>query len=242
MRQPTQRTVNNRPTAKLNARIEGKLLTYVSAAGAACAGMVLSAGPAEAKIVFTPAHAWIAAHHTLALDLNHDGITDFIVSNAVFRTIDVWGNTLRVVPAGSNKVAGIKGAVNTLYAYALNAGSVIGPKLQFSGKLMAASGMEYGYVGQWQNVTNRYLGLQFVINGKVHYGWARFSVTSGTGKITAAFTGYAYETIADRPIVAGKTSGTASVSEAEPNAALEPTMLGLLAAGAPALPLRRADY
>jgi hypothetical protein len=242
MSQPTQRPVKNRTTIELNQRIERKLCVYASAAGAACAGMAMSSRPAEAEIVFTPAHTAINSRHTLALDLNHDGIKDFTISNGVFSSTDISGRTLRALPAGSNKVAGLKAFVNTLYAYALNPGSVIGPKLQFVGKIMAASGTEYGSIGRWKNVTNRYLGLEFHINGQVHFGWARFTVTSGTGKITAILTGYAYETIPNRPIVAGKSSGTADVSQvpdAKPNAASGPTMLGMLAGGAPALSVWR---
>jgi len=31
-------------------------------------------------------------------------------------------------------------------------------------------------VGNWANVHNRYLGVEFKIKGKIHYGWARLSV------------------------------------------------------------------
>ena len=58
-------------------------------------------------------------------------------------------------------------------------------------------------VGPWNNVKNRYLGLKFQIKGKIHYGWARLNVTgSGLGTIVATMTGYAYETIPNKAIVA----------------------------------------
>jgi hypothetical protein len=49
--------------------------------------------------------------------------------------------------------------------------------------------------------------MKFTINGKVHYGWARLSVTNLKDKfrITATLTGYAYETIPNKPIKAGQT-------------------------------------
>ena len=240
---PTPHPFKNRTAATLNARIEGKLLVYASAAGAVCAGVALSALPAEGEIVFTPAHAFIATRHTLALDVNNDGIPDFTISNHAFRSVDLFGQTLRVLPTGTSQIAGFKGLINTLYASALAHGAVVGPKLSFKGYLMAASGMEYGYAGQWQNVTNRYLGLKFLINGQIHYGWARLTVTSGTGRINVQLTGYAYETIANRPIVAGQTTGTApEAPQAHANPAPQQTMLGMLALGAPALSLwRRGD-
>ena len=236
MTQPHAPT-RNRSAAKLNARLDKRLFLYGAAASAACAAALTT--PAEAEIVYTPAHVVINPRHTFALDLNHDGITDFTVSNAVLLSTEIWGHTLRVLPASNNKVAGVKGIINTLYAYALNRGSEIGPKLDFVGKLMAASGVEYGYVGRWQNATNRYLGLMFHIDGEVHFGWARFTVSSGTGRIAAVLTGYAYETVANRPIVAGKTSGTDDRAEAREGGGItpaEPSLLGLLAGGSPALP------
>jgi hypothetical protein len=71
----------------------------------------------------------------------------------------------------------------------------------------------------------RYLGLRFVIAGKLHYGWARLDVTgNGEGVFNAVLTGYAYETVANKGIVAGRTKGPAVI-------ALEPGSLGALAAG-----------
>ena len=66
----------------------------------------------------------------------------------------------------------------------------------------------------------RYLGLKFLIRGKVHYGWARLNVTVGNSKITATLTGYAYETIPNNPIIAGKTKGPDEATVQELNAAL----------------------
>jgi hypothetical protein len=109
---------------------------------------------------------------------------------------------------------------------------------------MAASGTEYATVGPWLNVDDRYLGLKFFIKGHVHYGWARFNVTAGDGKITSTLTGYAYETIPNKPIIAGKTKGLDDVSVEESKAAritpiLEPATLHLLALGSPGLSIWR---
>ena len=72
--------------------------------------------------------------------------------------------------------------------------------------LCTFSGTRAATTGRWDNVDNRYLGMKFTINGKVHYGWARLSVTNLKDKfrITATLTGYAYETIPNKPIKAGK--------------------------------------
>ena len=86
------------------------------------------------------------------------------------------------------------------------------------------------------NVSNRYLGLKFTINGKTHYGWARlnvsFQINQGRGTLKATLTGYAYETIPNKAIVAGRTKGPDVVT-------LEPASLGHLARGASAIPAWR---
>jgi hypothetical protein len=60
------------------------------------------------------------------------------------------------------------------------------------------------FTGPWTNGVSgkgfkaHYLGLKLLINGKFHYGWARVDSTD------SVLTGYAYETVHDRPIVAGQ--------------------------------------
>jgi hypothetical protein len=88
------------------------------------------------------------------------------------------------------------------------------------------------YCGPWLGVKNRYLGLKFQIRGTSHFGWARLSVVSTENSITsAALTGYAYETVANKPIIAGKTKGRDVVTL--------PRTLGHLAAGSSASTTRR---
>jgi hypothetical protein len=214
------------------------------AASAAGVAVLAGASPAEAKVIYTAVNVQIAPHHHLLLDLNHDGIPDFVISNHVFQSDDIGGRTLRAKPlVANNAVAGFKGVVFTYYASAFKSGATIGPSQQFLGKILAATGTEYGYIGQWQNITNAYLGLKFYIGGKEHFGWARLTVSSGSGTISARLTGFAYETQVGKAIIAGSTT--------EANAGVEPAglergnvavaQLGLLAAGASAMPIWRRE-
>jgi hypothetical protein len=68
--------------------------------------------------------------------------------------------------------------------------------------------------------------VKFEIKGKYHYGWARMSVTCQGGRLgyTPTLTGYAYETIANKAIIAGKTKGPDVVT-------MPPDTLGSLAWG-----------
>ena len=83
----------------------------------------------------------------------------------------------------------------------------------------------YGAFGPWINVSNRYLGVKFVIAGTTHYGWVRMTTSKTSDPV---ITGYAYETTPNVSIKDGAISG-ATVRAAEP---LAPTSLGILAAGA----------
>jgi hypothetical protein len=60
-----------------------------------------------------------------------------------------------------------------------------------------------------KGLKNRYLGLRFFINGKLHYRWARVSVFINGGSFSPPpfLTGYAYETIPGKSIIAGQTKG-----------------------------------
>jgi hypothetical protein len=86
------------------------------------------------------------------------------------------------------------------------------------------------HFGLWQYQTNKYLGIKFLIDGKTHFGWMRLTVGAA---LTGYASGYAYETIADKPILAGKTSGPDVESSVAPSVFPEkqPQLLGLLARG-----------
>lgn len=96
------------------------------------------------------------------------------------------------------------------------------------------------------------MGLKFQIDGQTHYGWARASVSYsyGTARIYGYVTGYAYETIVNKPIFAGQIKDDddgAADAPASPKSAdekpisrlLDPNSLGVLALGAAANPTAR---
>jgi hypothetical protein len=235
----------SRKPSKLSSSLQGHLNAYALAASAAGVGMLALARPAEAKIIYTPAHHHVLLNNWLGLDLNHDGIVDFAIRRTTYYDLDRANATwVYVKGARRNRVAGIGRTCATTYAtsycataYALRTGRKIDRKLTFPaqsvrGYMANRWGFPAGtYIcgGQWNNVTNRYLGFKFQIKGQIHYGWARLSESCnksgpiGTGA-RALLTGYAYETIPNKPIIAGKTKGPDVIT-------LEPSSLGALAAG-----------
>ena len=235
-----------RKPSQLSAPIHQQLNLYALAAGVTGAAMLAGAQPAQAEVVYTPADHLILTHQRVMLDLNHDGMPDFAISNKAFCTTDICGRTLLARPLiPANQVEGMKSVFILKFASALPAGAKIGGATKFSGRLMAVSGTEYGSGGDWMNVNGRYLGLKFVIGGAFHYGWARFDVQSGNGRITAKLTGYAYETIPNKPIIAGQQKGN-DESLGTPETGMnitqpEAASVGLLATGSLGLPAWRRE-
>jgi hypothetical protein len=234
--------------AKLSKTAVRRLNSYALAAGAAAAGALALAHPAEAKIVYTPAHLVIVSNPTgiYNLDLNHDGVNDFAIRDMTFNTGDFIHGALSIDPFGKNAVEG-KG-----FVYALRRGALIGSKQPFSApqtmtNCVLAATRSLTCFGSWHEATNRYLGLKFHVDGKVHYGWARLSVMTNIAGITATLTGYAYETIPNKGIIAGQTKGTddsrveqlnpASLTQPVP----EPATLGMLALGSPGQSIWRRE-
>ena len=218
---------NSRTTATLTASLENRLLSYSAAAAAAGVSLFAMSQPSQAKVVFTPTHQTIARNVFYNLDLNNDGIGDFIISNfgtdfdigAKIRNTNGSSFTsvfMRAYAVGkSNRVWGTGG-----FQSALSKGVTLSSKGEFNqvGGLMGQVNSHNNgniYSGPWAprggSVTNKYVGFKFVINGQVHYGWARFDVrmrnAENGGAGHALLTGYAYETVANKPIVTGKTTG-----------------------------------
>jgi len=204
----------NRPSrsskiaSNLSESLQHVLNSYALAASAAGVALLALAQPAEAKVIYTKTHQVIGWNGVYSLDLNHDGTVDFLIQESGSRN-SLYFNNLSAQPALGNAVV----SNDSRFAAALNRGAQIGPKQRFfHGNYPQMVDINHGTAtgggtyGPWINVTNRYLGLKFKIRGRTQYGWARLSVKLQPPlQITATLTGYAYETIAKKPIRAGQT-------------------------------------
>ncbi len=247
---------SSRPTATLSNSVDQRLSVYALAASAAGVGLLSWAQPAQAKIVYTAAHIPIVQDGgPVDLDLNHDGINDFQFSNittteGVRRAEGFHESSLNVYPIQqSNRVRAVD-SNGQLGAAALRKGKKVGPHSPFepghSGLNMweCAGGTSGGGCGgPWLKVKQAYLGLKFVIKGKTHFGWAHIRQA---GETAPTIVGYAYETIANKPIVTGTTKGPDDAHVEESKATVTapsrvPATLGLLAMGAPGLSIWRRE-
>jgi len=254
-----KRSIRPGKSASLPDSIQQQLNKYTLAAGAAGVGMLALGHSAEARIVYTPADTKITPDHIVPLDLTRNGTVDFLFKD-VYQRSRTYGfdhsGILSVLPANpSNKIEGFT-RINGNYASALRAGASIGPNAKFT---TGANRIEEAFIdtgrdpnnngtcfSTWPSGASRYLGLQFVINGEVHFGWARLKVTCENLHVAATLTGYAYETVANEAIIAGETKATDEKARAVPdNSISEPAgrtaSLGLLALGSRSLPIWKRE-
>ncbi len=210
-----------------------RLASYAVAAGTTAAATLLGAQPAQAGIIYT------------STDINFTSGIVFIDFNHVnqFKIMNEPGgygvNSLSVMGNGKPAEVVIQGGG----AAALGFGAPIGRGDNFQlirsspAKMVSAflnSSTSVSFRGNWKNATEKYLGLAFLIDGQVHYGWAELDVTATRSNyvVDATLLGYAYDTVANQALTAGETTAhTPSVPE--------PGTLGLLALGSLGLGLWR---
>lgn len=234
-----------RKTFRISDSLNRQLNTYAQVACAAGVSMLALVGASEAEVVYTETYRVTRTDAPLYIDLNHDGINDFLLRSNFY--VGTSGTDVGLSAFGDrnpdNVVAGRRFSSGSGYffsaASAFRAGARIGPEGNFDVDFpfMAMEhfervGNQYSDQGPWagegKGVQDRYLGLKFVIRGEVHYGWARLSVTLGHqrqfGDVSGTLTGYAYETVPDKPIIAGRITGPDVITE-------EPETLAGLALG-----------
>jgi len=239
-----------RTPSQFSSTLHNNLNAYTLSAAAAGVALLAMTPPAEAEIVFTPVNGRIANGSRFALDLNHDGVIDFTITNDLHLSTTPFGDDLDISPAvaGNGVWQGPRERYNQVDAAALPAGVSVGSGKPFTFQpvnMAYASLTAFTYVsgGPWKKAANRFLGLKFLINGEVHYGWARLTVLADKHKeeVAAVLTGYAYETVANQPILTGQVSGTAAnASLTLPTETLRPAVpLALLALGSPGLAVWR---
>ncbi|HVI08875.1 MAG TPA: hypothetical protein VND65_11350 [Candidatus Binatia bacterium] len=197
----------------LNPSLAKRLLAYASFAGA---GAMCAPHQMQAEIVYTPVHSNIGFDY--ALDLNQDGTLDFRIRSSYISGFA----SVSVKPiANGNRVAGTSKKPcfpNRLRnAAPLPAGAAIGPDTPMNRASTCLINGYSGKYGPWVGVQDHYLGLAFVINGKIHFGWARLSVNNFfcLGCL-ARIEGYAYETEPGKAIRAGDEGGLGTLAVGAP--------------------------
>ncbi len=259
---------SKRIPAILSSKVNKRLVAYATAASAG-----LSAGtiPADAEIVYTPANTPIERNVPVALDLNHDGIIDFELSNNFISKIYtngsgcshglcIFSDALKIDPVQTgnaiwatssfDRTRGVrKKKINVaipspwgMYVLAperrFQASNLVMDFYRVQRSLSSGTSQSGGPWNKGKEYSGPYLGLKFMINGEVHYGWARVEVQPRGLNITATLTGYAYETVPNAGIVTGLTHrppGECGSATAASFGKADAASLGWLAQGATGL-------
>ena len=209
---------------KENSTLLKKLQQY----SALAAPMLATAGLANAQIVYTdivPDKTLNADGETYNLDLNNDGLVDYVfftIVGATYTYAGVYMPFMSAAFANSNEIVG------TVKTYPTMAGSV---KFGFPYKLNLADQIDsaqplfglqdivfntshlfrppmYSFIdgnpyGNWGGgVTDKYVGFHFTPDSvKWYFGWARCDVAADAK--TLVIKDYAYDSIPDEGIAAG---------------------------------------
>jgi hypothetical protein len=271
------KNLSRKPTT-LNTNLNKALISYVAAACAASGAILAEAMPAEGEIIYTPTNTPILVGSPVSLDLNHDGVIDFVLSNNggdpgrhPSCSVCTFGEhaSLKVSPQQAGNA--IWGVSSSVYKFGSNAqrrkrqqkkpntvkeaaapvawGEVVGngPERSFQSQALPMDSSNsfyyfggggtvnsFGAWGKGRKFTGPYLGFKFLIDGEIHYGWARVNVHANFLDVSATLTGYAYESVANRPILTGFTHGSVDASSDASQQAQPPVAgsLGQLAIGA----------
>jgi len=235
---------------------------YSLVAAVAGVGILALAEPSAGEVVVTKRTIPIpltpvGVREPVKISMANNGIIDFSfelysysVNGFLERGLTLDGASPR------NRVIAV-GDLNTYAAQLARGRKIGGTYANLSSKVLVEASVSAGtsryFRGDWDgNLKNQFLGVRFLIDGKPHYGWIRLTVTTNTQPhgpfLSATITGYAYETVANKAILAGIGTGTAVV--AKPKIEVQAPRgsgnqagpsLGMLAAGTDALPMWRRE-
>ncbi len=175
----------------------------------ALTGAMLGVSNASGQIIYTDVNPDFLGGSSVnyMLDLDNDGNHEFAI-NGYFGDGSAY-NVSIVAAVYGNSVLGSNPFY--IYPFALNSGDPIS-----SGQANPAMSIDWFYNGSlnwescyngagnsnWCGVTDKYLGLRFLITGNTHYGWARLDVSASGDSFTVK--DYAYNTTPNQPINAGQ--------------------------------------
>jgi hypothetical protein len=149
----------------------------------AVAGAVVSAAGAQAQVVYTdvnPDYSHDAPQNNgfavYPLDLNNDQTIDFVIVSRDTVTPNATVRLTLAAPYGAGNAVAGENPGGYDYALALDINSMVDSTLNW---IAATNTMAYNvdsanpYNENWNGVTDKYLGLKFVVGANTHYGWAR---------------------------------------------------------------------
>ncbi len=192
-------------------------------------GMMFSV-TAKAQIVYTDLipDVWYSCTFNspctgnYSLDLNNDGINDFVLSprkkfvgcGACHSLIYVMadGDSVVISSTSNSWIADQAGgyALNTLIDSSLGWTNAIHTLATKRADCVACSSSPGNYLvqspisGPWVNIWGKYLGLKIQMGTDFYYGWIKLGVAIGSNTVSITIMEYAYNSSPSQPILAGQ--------------------------------------
>jgi len=167
---------------------------------------------ASAEVVYTPANVTLSGNGSIRIDMNHDGIKDFVLrSSSQVAACGNRGSLLRSTKMIPKTVGGGVVVSHLNFAAVLVSGISIDSTATFHNASSTVTQFFLCNLGN-QHVAG-YLGLELPINGQIHFGWAQIIIDAHYDHLNSwmhtTLVDYAYENIPGHPIKTGQTSGNA---------------------------------
>lgn len=189
----------------------------------AVAGAVVSAAGAQAQVVYTdvnPDYSHDApqdnGYAIYPLDLNNDQTVDFVIASRDTVTANAHVRFTLAAPYGAGNAVAGENPGGYDYALALDINSMVDSTLNW---IAATNTMAYNvdsanpYNENWNGVTDKYLGLKFVVGANTHYGWARLDSYAIGDSIVVK--DYAFEATPNVGIMTGNMGASLTETQIE---------------------------
>ncbi len=142
---------------------------------------------------------------SFALDLNNDGITDFNLK------LSIYSQTAQNDLLFKENIDGGVNLVNAVFTYTieyvpfvikLNCEDSVPPNAYVYGAHAGDFAFQFANSAQyaWKNLTNKYVGLKFLIGSEAHYGWLHLDVNTADSVPNIIVKDFAYEETANKKI------------------------------------------
>ena len=183
--------------------------TVATVVGALLMSLLAFASTAAAEVVYTPANVTLSGNGSIKIDLNHDSATDFVLQSVLKSAYcgtaggGYTGTTLITPTTGNGMVVS-----HLNFAALLASGISVDASSTFYNARLRVTQLKA--CGSSSKFVAGYLGLEFLINGQTHYGWAQVNIVVYSGfrhGMRTTLIDFAYETIPGQAIRTGQSTG-----------------------------------
>lgn len=203
---------------------------------AAMAGAFIAGTSVNAQIVYTDVNpdAVVDANNPFTVDMDANGVNDFeFTIQDINGGFTYYGGLVNIAYSGIGAgVAGLNGGImgsvssqaSMNIASALMSSNLVDSNGSFLSDGVLAASIDVvatglfssaftTYPGNFKGQTDKFIGVNFDINGNNHYGWVRLDVNNTCDQIIVK--DYAFNGVPDLPLYAGQTVGLEDISVSE---------------------------